>query len=1209
MSTFTDHNINADDLMILIYAEIMRGGIAGHHKSSMNDFTRTGIKQIVTDLFEINANLENKRDNTDEDKEIKSISFNVKFTNIRIAKPAITDRQTGNPRILTPHMARLNSLTYSAPLSIDAVITATAYPHTGEPRVKQETVEKYHVGSMLAMVGSELCNTYAQTKDTLKDVLGEDPHDMGGFFISKGGEWCVDNLENSCNNVVHIYKNVTPTERVRAQFLSKYGDAFENSFQTIVRIKTNGSITVEVTINKTNKLEMPFYLWFRAVGMTADREICDHIVYGVDSEDEVTRQMLQILDAAYLVEDPRYKVVANETDSTKILNHIAKTLNEQLATNAASKDANIMKYANNSVLSTIDKSLFAHVGSAEHHRIIKMRFLGHVINTLLKAHLGIIEPSDRDAYRNKRIHAAGTSIAKAFKTNFNITIVQAVKIKMLRAFKNMPYSQVKLLDQFRGAINSDDLEKTMAKSITQGNKVIRIKNNEVTNRVSSQTLYRKNDLNAKATMRVISTSGGSQSKQNERAIDMRRVHPTYVGFIDVSQSMDTGEKVGMVKQMASTCSVSGATDSFIIKELLLGDSSLVPLDKLEPLEIKNMTKVFVNGDWIGCCEDAHELVYRYRMMRREGKIHYQTTIVSEVLVPEVKFWTDVGRLLRPLIIVYNNVEQFVAAYRLGKNTIEKETVPFSQWIKLTKKHLLDIQAEKIGMDELRRDGIIEYISPEEQENTLIASEIDVLRANAGDCTKQFTHCDIAQAILGIVTLASPMPNHSSPMRITMFTNHKKQSCGWFALNWPYRMDKNTFLQYYCEVPLVKCFTDSIMYPNGHNCIVALAMYGAYNCEDSLIINGSSIDAGMFNGSFFTYDETQFEPGEHEGDLDRTRTMDINKDHIYEHCVGGYIKEGTVVRKNYVLITKVARLDKPNGQYDYSDKSIVYKDDEPAIVESIVKATDSEGVKFAKVKLRMIRPMGVGDKGSSRTGNKGIGAKVWPRCDMPYTEDGVVPDLIVNAHSIPTRMAVSQLIECITSVLAARRGTVLDATAFKKIDVLEIMRELGDYGIKYGGHQRMYNGFSGEYFDTLIFVGPTSYQRLQKFVVDESYAMNSGPTSALTRQPIEGRANDGGLRLGEMEKDVICAHGAIRSCKEKFYDDSDGVSIHICMECGNRAIINEDKKIYRCRTCDDMADIVKVPSAWAANLFFNEAEAMGVKMKFGVEQRTYPETKE
>jgi DNA-directed RNA polymerase beta subunit len=1195
-----DKEITTGDMLAIVRTEIERKGIAGHHIDSVNSFNKVGIKQIVTKVFTVEGRLKNQRDKTEEDKEISDITFRVDFTDINLTQPTTVKYKSGALQMLTPNMARTKNLTYSAQMFIDFTVTATAHYKNGSTKTRTAESRDHRISSIPTCVGTELCNTYNCSKATLK-ALEEDPADTGGYYIIKGGEWTVDNLENITNNTFHVHRNMYMNEIVRGTFLSKPGDAFENSYQVILRYLNNGLITIEITTTKFDKFEIPYYLIFRALGMTRDVDIVNNIVYGVDNTDPVTKHMLDVLEKTFTVDDGKFGPIRKSTDSAEIIQFIASKINEAQSVNAARKDDNIAKYLNNSILNIVDRYIFPHIGTGVEHRIKKLKFLGHLINKMLRVEMGVLESTDRDSYKNKRVFAAGTSIAKTFKTLVNIATVQEIKKQLMKDFKTTPFGQVQLAESVKAAINSDDLERMLVQAITTGNKTITMKRNEITNRISSQTLYHKNDLNVKSTLNTINTPNTTANKQNERADEMRRVHPTYLGYIDISQSADTGEKVGMTKQMACTASVCGASSSFILKQIINEDPDLIPLDEVLPEQItsEKLAKVFVNGDWIGCCRESHKLVQKYRIKRRHEDINHLTTIVWEPLVREVYFWTDVGRLMRPLVIVYNNIEQCNEAWRKGDMSVK-----FHQWTKLTKKHIIGLKCKTINMDDLRRERVIEYISPEEQENALIADNIDKLREYEFDYRRMYTHCDIDQAIFGIVTLASPSCNHSNAVRNTMYTNHRKQSAGWFVLNYPFRIDKNATLQHYCERPIVSAFSDSLTYPNGQNCIVALALYGGFNCEDSITANMSSIDRGLFNASHYNYERAELEKGEQFGNPDQTRTMDIKKDATYEFVENGFIKEGTLAKKGYVLIVKAAKIPKPIDQYMYIDKSIVYKREEPVYIERVITTRNDEDALIAKVKYRADRPLAVGDKLSSRTGNKGIIAQRIPACDMPYTEEGVTPDIIVNAHSIPTRMAVNQITETLIGKLAVHTGCFTDATTFRKLDVDGAVALLEKHGVKYGGHTRMYNGRTGEWIDTLIFNGPTTYQRLQKFVIDEHYATRSGPTSALTRQPLDGKNNDGGLRLGEMEKDVLAAHGTMRSLHDKFYKDSDGIDLPICRICNNRAVVNEKVGIYKCKYCGDNADIANVASSWVANLFMHEASAMNIKMQMELEPFQY-----
>ncbi len=1235
-----DNNLHVNDLNTLVLAEINRKGIAGDHIRSMNTFYKEGLKQIITKIFHIDMpRLKNKRDKQEEDKEIDYISFSVDVTNINIVKPQTNMYKTHIPQMLTPNNARINNLTYQANLFISMEVKTTAYLKNGKVKDRAEHINDFKVASIPVMVGSDLCNLHNLTREAVKQ-LNEDPNDPRGYFIIKGKEWSVDKSENLVLNMLHGYKNMYGREIVRGTFQSKPGDAYENSYYMIIRYLNDAQITISIVTNKFEALEIPYYLLFRAFGMTRDRDVVNNIVYGVDNKDPVTTHMVDVLEKAFNAPNKEFAPVLKSIDSNEILGFISSKMNE-LAQNASYKrDDNAVKYINTSTFNLLDKYILPHIGSAPESRTRKLRFLGHMIHKLLRIEMGLLDSTDRDSYRNKRVHAAGIQLGKTTKTQWNFTVAQPIKKELIKAFQNNPWSQVKLDEVVRGAVNAEDLCRALVKSITTGEKTVSVGNNEIINRVSSQQINRKNDLNVVAILNNITTHGQSAAKATDRAQDMRMPHNTYFGYIGLNHSPDTGEKVGMNKQMACMVSVTEASSSQFLKYHLLQDKDVIPLDLVLPEEItvRNLTKIFVNGDWIGFCERGHELVEKYRTARRYGNINPYTSIVWEVRVSEVYFWTDVGRLIRPFVIVYNNEKEYLAYLKTAKrggldksedkpdeksvveksdekSVVEKsedksQKLKFQQWIKLTKKHIMDLQAGIITMEDLRKERVIEYITPEEQENILLARNLEVLRENKDNILMPFTHCDVEISLFGLIELSAPNTNHTASSRITMFTNQKKQTCGWFAHNWPHRIDKNTILQWYCQMPIVRAFTNSITTPNAQNVILAYQALDGFGQEDSLILNRSSVDRGLFQGSHFYYEAAQLEKGEMFGNPDFSRTLDIKKDAVYSHVEKGVIREGTIVRKGYVLIVKTVKLLKPMGdkeQYLFADRSIIYRAEEEAIVERVIPAVTEDDAPMIKVKLRSCRPITIGDKLSSFAGCKGICAIKLDQADMPYTEEGLKPDIIINPHSIPTRMVISQVIETMMAELAVKQGCLLDGTPFKTLDIDGMQEELEKtYGVKYGGQRRMFNGRSGCWFDALIFIGPTSYQRLQKFVIDESYAMSSGPICALTRQPLDGKAYQGGLRLGEMEKDVLVCQSTIRLLYEKFNRDSDGIELFVCRICGNRCIINEKAGIYKCAYCGDNADIARVPSSWVANLFFNTISSMGVKTRFELEPFAYPE---
>jgi len=1206
----SDSPIIAADMLSFLRSIVHRKKITEHHIESMNALYEYGIAQIIKNIFSIQHRFKNARSHTEDDRAIDEIEFTVNFTGIDLSPPRSVDFRTGVSEPLYPNQARLNSLTYSTQLSVDVSMTKTKYLKAGGSQTSTEVLKNHRIAAIPCMVGSSLCSTASRSKlDLIR--LEEDPHDEGGYFIVHGGEWSIDCLENVPWNSYRLTKETVHKELARGVIMSKLGDGFENSFQLLVQYMNDGAIVLTMQVADYSLFTIPFYIMFRILGVASDREIVDSIVGDSDATDPLTRALLALLDKAYSVHDAAWAPIRYNTDPSDIVQFMALKLNSKIAQNTrARRDENVMRYINTTTMDVIDKHILPHLGEKPAFRGLKALYIGYLINKLLLVMLDVINVMDRDSLKNKRIHAAGTSLFKAFKIDFNHAVIHEVRKKITNAFKNNPFDNVHMAEIVAGAVKPEELERMLVQSITAGNKPIKIHKTEVKNRIASQILYRKNDGNTKSVACTLSVANAPANKQNERADEIRRVHSTFTGFIDVSHSPDSGVKVGMVKQIAVSASITHATNSQTLRQHLLNDPNLIRIANITPVEIarRRLSRVFVNGNWIGCVENDWEFVAHWRAERRKGAIDRKATIFWETHLREVFFWCDVGRIIRPMVIVYNNLEKFDAACMAAHKDPKKkypDPTEFKQWITLTKEHLHKLRDGVMTVDDLVNEGVVEYVSGEESENLFIAPNIDTFRAHEHDVLRRYTHCDIEQAIFGLISLASPLANHSNAVRITMWTCQRKQSCAWFALNWPFRMDRGTILQYYCEKPLISCFADEFLYPNGHNAIVALCLHGGFNQEDSLQVNMSSVQRGLFNGSYFNYEQTKLEKDESfEAPQVSSRTIDRRSEAIYDYCENGFAKVGSVVHKGYVLIAKTARLPKSTEGLQYSEKSVTYKWRVPAHIERVVVGYDDKNQRTARVRYRQEKNLIRGDKCSSRTGNKGIVGRLVPACDMPFSEDGLVPDILVNAHSIPTRRALNQIIECLLGMQAARLGCHIDATSFLPIDIESAMKAMEAAGFKHGGYRRMYNGLTGDWIDTLIFMGPMTYQRLQKFADSESYAIRHGPTAALTKQPIHGKTNDGSFKVGEMEKDCLIAHGTLRALREKFYDDSDGTMIYICRRCGNRAIYNGAEAIYNCRKCQDLSEIVAVPSSWAANLLMNEVSSMNVKMTMGIAPHTF-----
>lgn len=1211
ISTVNNDSLTKHDMMTFLNAVVKQNGLISHNLEGYNELVESGINKIMTQLFHIQRPMQNTR----EGDSIISFEIDILFYNVDISKPECATYLSGSLIPLIPEEARLRGLPYSGAITLEATVELTAIYNDGRREVKKINISPFQIGSFPIMIGSIKCNTYQMTKESLKYHC-EDPNDLGGYFIAKRGEYIVDLLENIRYNASHIHTNMGYREYVRSEFLSQPNGAFDNSSMLTIRYASTGHITIEINSTVSEKIKLPFYLIYRLFGIVSDKEICNTIVFDVSNNSVIIERILGILEYAFHVDYPNFSQLMYQMDKTIIIHSVAEKISKHLTHHRYNKAETSIQYINNDVLKNLDQVILPHMGNTPTSRIKKLKFIGLIIHKMMLVHFGILHSIDRDSYRNKRVHGSGISLAKAFKTQVNNSIVMPIykqlkKELISNAWENINTKSVN--EAFRSALNASDLNKAMEQAITSGNKTIIVKKRAATNRVSSQQLERKNILNMYSALRtVVTQNAGNSSKQTERADMMRRVHSTYTGYICVAQSADSGEKVGMRKQLAITASVCVAEEVAPLKQKLMEE--LIPIDNITNIEMlqKKLARVFINGDWIGCCNDAHKLVSRYRNYRRDSRslsVEPRTTIYWDPVVNEVEFWLDVGRLTRPLFIVDNNIEQYDQALRdvFNKKPGAKK-IEFIQNIRFTPEHVKGIKNGTLTLNDLIKDGIVEYIAPEEQENCFIAESIDELKKNKNNVTVQYSHCDVEQAILGLAALVSPYGNHTQPARITHSTNHARQSCGWYALNFPFRTDKNRFFQFYNEIPLVRTFAHSLIPSNGSNVVIAYASYGGSNQEDSAIVSQASVDRGLFNGAFFRYEMVEIKKGESFCNPDAAITKNLKPNAVYEKLVDGFIRKGSVVRYGDVIVGRVVKINKSatdQSPYQFIDKSIVYRLNEPAIVEETLQPRNVNDERFGIVKLRYERPLRTGDKLSSRCGNKSIVATMLQQSDMPFTEDGTYPDIIINPHSFPSRMTIGQLIETSVGKICSRKGSMVDGTSFLPIDHFKIIEEMISLGYRYNGLERMYNGFTGEYFDSAIFIGPNLEQRIQKFVLDdEQVVAGSGPTDATTGQPLGGKHVQGGLKIGEMENWALCSHGSMLNMYEKVSTDSDGRVMHICRNCGNFAVLNEHRNIYICKICNEYADIIGVDSSKSAMLLAQELAAANIGMRYVVTPREF-----
>ena len=1199
-----DYDLNPSDLILVGDAEIEQKGLVDHHLTSANEYYEMGVSQIVTQVFKIDMRLDDIRRESDDEKAIDHVTVQVTFSDVNISKPTLVNYNSGKEEIIFPNTARIKEKTYKGVLRIGVKIVATAYLKNGSTISREDSVKDFKICKMPIMIGSRWCNTYGMTEETLTR-LNEDPSDPGGYFIIKGVEWVVDCVENVLFNKVRIFKNEGyKKEMMRAEFISKPGDFYLNSDQFIARWLIDGQLTIEIKREKLKDLHIPFYLIFRILGWNTDKQIYDNLLY--DYNTPTSKKLEGFLNSAFSAKynhlsKGRFKYSQNE-----VIQYIAEEIAESEFSylDVSNNPENYQKITN-LILDYLDTHFLQHLGSSMNGRDKKLRFLCVVLRKMFLVNLKNMEPTDRDSYNSKRIAAAGVSCAKTFKTHFNATIIQQIRKKLAKDMKTMSFFKIELGATVRASVYGIEFERALIQSITAGNKTeITVSKRVRINRLSSQLLNRKNQLNTYSTLRQVTATSSESGKQSERANEMRRVHLSFLGYICVIHTPE-GEKVGVNKQLAIFSFVTKASSGEVVKSMLASDNEIFSIETIDYRDIaeKNLCNVYVNGDWIGCCKDALYIAKKYRQMRREFVINPEITIVWDNTQDEVYFWTDSGRVIRPLMIVYNNKRDPIMFNKINQN---KKVDEFYQGLAITQKHIDGLYAKTVTNEDLLKDGVIEYISAEEQENMYLAPSFEHLKIDKNNELHEYTHCDIPQAMFGLTGLTCPFSAHNYAARVQYQTSQSRQSCGCPGKNWTHRADKDTFLQYNSETPIVKTLSNKYLYPNGSNCMVAMMCNTGFNQEDSLVINKGAIDRGLYNGCKFTFYKTELEPNREEfANPDITTTIDI-KSACYDKLKNGIISKGVTVRKNDAIIGKILKITKTNDDandtYKFADRSIIYKDEEPAIVHNVIVDRNEDDEQFCKVILRKLRPVTIGDKFSSRAGQKGTCGILLDEADMPRTAEGIAPAIIMNPHCIPSRMTIGQLIEALVACLGAERCAHIDATIFKKVNIESIAVLLEQLGLNKYGNKRLYNGITGEYIDCLIFMNPTYIQRIQKFCIDSLYGVSSGPSDAITRQPLDGKGSNGGLRIGEMERDVIVAHSAMKFMTEKFFNHSDGFTHYVC-RCGKAATVNIEKGIYKCNYCKDNADIVAYNTSWSSKLFIQELESMNV----GIRQKPDPFT--
>ncbi len=1161
-----DDNINLDEFHFKFIDKYFKEvSLVNHHIHSCNQFYEEGISKIFRDInplkytqkIKINFEKDEAQDKDEKDDENNKGNY---YANIYVGgrngdkiyygKPVIFDKT--NIHYMFPNEARLRNMTYGISIHYDVEIELTVEQDKTEPIIINKTLPSnnshFFLGMFPIMLQSNLCVLNGLPRET-KYNMGECKHDYGGYFIIDGKEKVVIPQEKFGNNLIYTRKLKSGNYDYSVEIKSVSEDISKpRRTLSIMRMapsssKTNGQF--HVLIPNVRK-PIPLFIVMRALGIISDKDICKVILHNI----KYNKKYLETLRPS--IHDA--SVIFNQVNAIEYIGSCTKYVSIQEAYNC------------------LINQFLPHLG--EMNFKTKALFLGYMVLELLKVIHKEEKPTDRDNYKYKRVDTTGylmgdlfreyttimyTQIFKKLNTTYfynkaeynNEDEITAENCKFINLFKNEFFEEERYIERgFQKAFKGDWGDKSHTK---------RIGVLQAIDRMTYHTFLshlRRIDLDI---------------EPSNKLVGPHLLHGSQWGYMD---PIDVGGSIGINKQMTLMCKITEHVSIYDVIHWLHKvmdndkETEISFLEEVEYDDLYNSIKLFINGTWIGIIKNPLKFKVKFISARRAGLI---SPFISFSFTPQnktINICSDGGRLVRPIFYIDNG--------KVSYNNYNKRDIDDLTWsdcvyglINKNRETFMDnsILNGSNKKELIKKMAIIEYIDNSEAETSYISTTIDKIKNKINN---EYTHLEIHPSVIfGIMGSQVVFPENTALARNDYSCIQGRQSVSIYHSNYLNRIDNMGIVLNYGQKPLLKSrytkYINEEEHPYGQNAIVAIMAHTGYNVEDSILFNESSVKRGLFGITYYsmyeTYEETETQKSKSEkriANVMKYNVTNIKAGYNYNDLdENGIIKEGTVITDKTVIIGRI-EYSKENPDI-IRDASIFSSKGHEGIVDKVYITNNEEGRRIAKVRIREERYPNYGDKFASRCGQKGTIGMLIPEENMPFTKDGLRPDLIINPHCIPSRMTINQLVESIFCKVGVSKGCAIECTPFvnkgPKDQLLSNL--LNEYGFHSSGNELLYNGMTGEQIESVIYMGPTYYARLKHMTKDKINARARGPRAALTRQTNHGRANDGGIRIGEMERDAVVAYGMSSFMFDSLMTRGDSYRMAICNHSGTIAIYNKD----------------------------------------------------